>query len=52
VSTERDTEWAGTFDTGLLYWLTEDLQLNVGVDLGLTDSADDWYGFVGMAWRY
>jgi hypothetical protein len=52
VSTERDVGWAGTFNTGLLYWLSDDLQINTGVEIGLTSWADDWYGFVGMAWRY
>ncbi len=52
VSTEADVGWAGTFNTGLIYWLSDDLQVNAGVDIGLTSWADDWFGFVGMAWRY
>src|ERR1043166_4590448 len=50
VSTERDAEWVGTFDTGLIYELTENVQLNTGVNIGVTRSADDWSVFAGMAW--
>ncbi len=52
VSTEKDVGWVGRFDTGLIYWLTDDLQLNAGVNTGLTEWADDWNFFVGFAWRY
>jgi len=52
VSTERDAEWEGTFDPGLIYKVTENLQFIVGLDIGLTRSADDWTAFVGMTWRY
>ena len=52
VSTERDADWLGTFDTGLIYALTENIQLNTGVNIGVTRSADDWNGFVGLAWRF
>jgi len=52
VSTEEEVGWVGTFDTGLMYWLSEDLQLNAGTNLGVTKWADDWNLFVGMAWRY
>jgi len=52
VSTKRDADWVGTFDTGLIYELTENLQLNAGVNIGVTRSADDWNGFVGLAWRF
>jgi len=52
VSTERNVGWVGQFDFGLVYWLTDDLQLNAGLNTGLTDWADDWNTFVGFAWRY
>jgi hypothetical protein len=51
-STERGVGRAATFDTGLIYSLTHNLQLNAGVNIGLTTWSDDWYGFVGMAWRF
>jgi len=52
VSTETDVGWVGTFDTGLVYWLTDDLQLNAGTNIGVTKWADDWNFFTGLAWRY
>jgi len=51
-TTERGVGVVATFNTGLIYSLTDDLQLNAGVNIGLTTWADDWYGFVGAAWRY
>lgn len=52
VSTERDASWVGTFDTGLIYSLTDNIQLNAGVNMGVTRSAYDWTGFAGMTWRF
>jgi hypothetical protein len=52
VSTERDVGWVGTFNTGLAYWLSDNLQLNAGIDFGLTRWADDWFAFFGTAWRF
>ena len=52
VSAERDADWVGTFDTGLIYRLTDNLQLNTGVNIGVTRSADDWSPFAGVAWRF
>lgn len=52
VSTRRDAEWVGTFDPGLIYDVTENLQVIVGVNIGVTPAADDWAAFVGMTWRY
>ena len=52
VSTERDTSWVGTFNPGLIFWLTDNVQLNTGVNIGVTRSAYDWTAFGGMAWRF
>jgi len=52
VSTERDTPWVGAFNTGLIYSVTDNMQLNTGVNIGVTRSANDWTPFVGMAWRF
>ena len=52
VSAEQDSDWIATFDTGLVYWLSDNLQLNAGVNIGLTGEAEDWSGFIGTAWRY
>jgi outer membrane putative beta-barrel porin/alpha-amylase len=52
VSTERDVKWVGTLNTGFIYSLSANIQLNTVVNLGVTRSADDWTAFAGMAWRY
>ena len=52
VSTEEDSEWVGTVDLGLTYGLTEDIQLDAGVNIGVTKSADDWNPFLGISWRF
>jgi hypothetical protein len=52
VSTERNSEWIGTFDMGLTYGLTDDIQLDGGINIGLTRSADDWNPFLGLSWRF
>jgi hypothetical protein len=52
VSTERDAPWIGTVDLGLTYGLTENLQLDAGINLGVTRSAEDFNPFVGVSWRF
>ena len=52
VSTEEDSAWVGTFDMGLTYGLTEDIQLDAGINIGVTRSADDWNPFLGLSWRF
>ena len=52
VSMESGSEWIGTFDAGLTYMLTDDIQLDAGVFVGLTRSADDINPFLGVSWRF
>lgn len=52
VSTERDARWVGTVDAGLTYGLTDNLQLDIGINVGVTKSADDYNPFVGLSWRF
>jgi hypothetical protein len=52
VSADRNSSWVGTFDLGLTYALTDDIQLDGGVNLGVTRSADDVNPFVGISWRF
>lgn len=42
----------GSFNTGFTYGVTEDLQLDAGVNLGLTRAADDLVVFTGFAIRF
>ena len=52
VSTEDDSEWVGTVDLGLTYTLTENIQLDGGVNIGVTDAAPDINPFVGVSFRF
>ncbi|KAF0180186.1 MAG: hypothetical protein FD161_964 [Limisphaerales bacterium] len=52
VSAERGSSWVGTVDLGLTYALTKNIQLDAGINLGVTRAADDWNPFVGISWRF
>ena len=52
VSAERGSAWVGTFDLGLTYGLSENVQLDAGVNIGLTKSADDLNPFLGLSCRF
>lgn len=46
------TDWAASFNCGLTYALTDDIQLDAGVNIGLTRAADDLNPFVGLSFRF
>lgn len=52
VSAERDSQWVGTFDLGLTYALTENIQLDAGANFGISRAADDINPFVGLSFRF
>jgi hypothetical protein len=52
LSTERDSNWEATFDMGLIYPLTRSVRLKLGLNIGMTRSADDLSAFAGIAWRF
>lgn len=56
IFTERSTEpganTIATFDAGLTYGLTENVQLDLGANIGITDVADDLNVFAGLSRRY
>ncbi len=52
VSAEKDSDWIGTMDVGLTYGLTENLQLDAGINCGVTRAADDLNPFVGFSARF
>lgn len=41
-----------TFDTGVTYALTDNTQLDAGVNIGLTEAADDFNPFIGVSFRF
>jgi hypothetical protein len=52
VSAESGSRWIGTFDLGLTYSITDNIQLDAGVNIGVTKSADDVNPFLGLSWRF
>ena len=52
VSAESGSRWVGTVDLGLTYGLTKNIQLDAGINIGVTDSADDLNPFIGVSWRF
>jgi hypothetical protein len=52
VSAERDSRWVGTFDMGFTYAVSGNIQLDAGVNIGVTRAADDWNPFLGLSWRF
>ena len=52
VAAGADSAWIGTVDFGLLYLLTPTLQLDAGVNVGVTEAADDLNPFVGISARF
>jgi hypothetical protein len=52
ASTESGSDWIATGNAGFTYAISEDLQLDAGVNVGLTRAADDVNPFVGVSWRF
>ena len=52
VSSEVKSKWIGTVDTGLTYAITNNIQLDMGVNIGITKSANDFNPFLGLSMRY
>lgn len=49
---EPDSTWVGTVDGGLTYAVNENIQLDAGVNIGVTRSANDFNPFCGISIRY
>ena len=52
VSNESHSAWIATFDFGFTYAVTRDIQLDAGMNIGLTDAADDFNPFLWLSMRY
>lgn len=52
VRSDRSAQWIGTVDLGLTYGFTRNIQLDAGVNIGVTRSADDWNPFLGISFRF
>jgi len=49
---DDDSPWQFTLDGGMTFALTENIQLDLGCNFGLTESAPDVQPFVGLTYRY
>ena len=45
-------DWQGQFDFGFTYAVTDNLQLDLGCNFGITDAAPDYSPFVGFSARF
>lgn len=56
IYTERGTDdgdrWIVTFDTGVTYALSDNTQLDSGINIGLTEAATNYEPFIGISYRY
>ena len=52
VSSEHAASWVGTVDLGLTCGLTKNVQLDAGINVGVTRSAEDFNPFVGLSVRF
>jgi hypothetical protein len=52
VSNEAHAGWIATLDCGVSYRVTRNVQLDTGINIGLTKAADDLNPFVGLSLRY
>ena len=51
ASSERDSHWVAAVDFGLTYAVTDDVQLDGGVNVGVTRAAEDVNPFLGLSVR-
>lgn len=52
VSAEEDSEWVGSVDLGFTYALSDDIQLDAGVNIGVTRATEDVNPFAGLSYRF
>jgi len=52
ASANSGQPWLGTMDLGFTYGVTENIQMDCGVNIGVTRSAPDIQPFVGLSIRY
>lgn len=52
VSTESGAPWVGTVDLGLTYAATDNIQIDAGINIGVTRSAEDLNPFLGLTVRF
>jgi hypothetical protein len=51
-STEPGTQWVGVLALAVLYGLSDDVQVDLGINIGVTPAATDWNPYIGLAKRF
>lgn len=51
ISADTGAEWVATYDAGITYGVSSNVQLDAGVNFGITEAADDINPFVGFSAR-
>ncbi len=52
VPTNHSSDWVGTLDLGVTVKLGKNLQLDAGLNIGVTKASDDLEPFVGVSYRF
>ena len=52
IDTRHAGQWVGTVDFGLIWLVTNDLQLDLGMNVGVTRAAPDLAPFLGLSVRF
>jgi hypothetical protein len=52
VDPDRSSSAEITLDVGLTYAVNENVQLDGGVNIGITREPEDWNPFIGLSIRY
>lgn len=52
TSAESDSDWIAVLGTGVTYAINDDVQVDAGMNFGLTRAAEDISSFVGLTWRF
>lgn len=52
IPLENSSAWVATADAGITYAISENVQWDMGVNVGLTEAADDLQVFTGVTYRF
>ncbi len=50
VDATAPAAWQGSYDFGLNFWVNQNLKLDAGLNVGVTDAAPDWEPFLRLSW--
>lgn len=50
-SMENESTWKATVDAGIVYQLTDNFKLDLGLNTGITPTSDKFNPFLGLSWR-